>query len=63
MFSPLILICSMSGECQTPPAPVFETIEMCQMATEDYINNALAPALPPGTFVVKWACFDWGLSA
>ena len=35
---------------------------MCQMATEDYINNALAPALPPGTFVLKWRCFDWGVS-
>ena len=63
MFSPVILICVMSGECHTPPAPAFETLEMCERATENYIESALAPALPPGTFVVKWACFDWGLSA
>ena len=63
MFSPLILICSMSGECQTPPAPVFKSLEQCEIATEAYVNNRLAPALPPGTFVVKWVCHDWGASA
>lgn len=65
MFSPLILICSMAGPdtCHTPPAPVFETLEVCEMATEHYIETALAPALPPGTFVVKWRCFDWGVNA
>ena len=65
MFSPLILICSMAGpeSCHTPPAPVFPTLEACERATENYIETALGPALPPGTFVVKWACFDWGLSA
>jgi hypothetical protein len=65
MFSPLILICSMAGPdtCQTPPAPVFPTLEQCEAATEAYVNNRLAPALSPGTFVVKWRCFDWGASA
>lgn len=63
MFSPLILICTLSGQCHTAPAPVFETREQCEAATEDYVNNRLAPALPRGTFVVKWRCFDWGASA
>lgn len=60
MFSPLILICTLSGQCHTAPAPVFETREQCMAATQAYTQTL---PLPPETIIVQWTCYDWGKPA
>lgn len=62
MFSPLILICSIYGQCHTPAAPVFAGRELCEAETEAYILNIEAN-IPDNMFVVDWACHEWSVGA
>lgn len=62
MFSPLILICSIYGQCHTVAAPVFGGREICEAEAEAYIVS-IEGSMPPDTFVADWTCYEWSVGA
>lgn len=63
MFSPLILMCTINlSQCQTPPAPLFLSLDECEQKTAEFVERSRS-SLPPNIIVVDWVCYQWNKPA